>query len=163
LSDPETEDPQQSEQASEQATQSDASQLVDPVSRAQQIERTQWIVDAALEVKAERPVALDVRNITSFADIVIVLSGRSDRQVRGIVDAIRVCLRAHDEKPLAIEGYAEGRWVLIDLADLIVHVFAPEVREEYDIERLWSDAERIELRLEAAAEDTAEVPTGSAS
>jgi ribosome-associated protein len=115
---------------------------------AEQIERARQIVEAALEVKAERPVALNVREVTSFADVLIILSGRSDRQVRGIVDAIRVALRAQGEKPLAIEGYGEGRWVLIDLSDVIVHVFTPEVRERYDIERLWSDAKPIDLAIE---------------
>ena len=126
--------------------------------QADQIERARQIVEAALEVKAERPVALNVREVTSFADILVVLSGRSDRQVRGIVDAIRVALRAQGEKPLAIEGYGEGRWVLIDLSDVIVHVFTPEVRERYDIERLWSDAKPIDLEieeLEDASADTA--------
>jgi ribosome-associated protein len=116
--------------------------------QAEQIERARQIVEAALEVKAERPVALNVREVTSFADVLIILSGRSDRQVRGIVDAIRVALRAQGEKPLAIEGYGEGRWVLIDLSDVIVHVFTPEVRERYDIERLWSDAKPIDLAIE---------------
>ena len=126
--------------------------------QADQIERARQIVEPALEVKAERPVALNVREVTSFADILVVLSGRSDRQVRGIVDAIRVALRAQGEKPLAIEGYGEGRWVLIDLSDVIVHVFTPEVRERYDIERLWSDAKPIDLEieeLEDASADTA--------
>jgi ribosome-associated protein len=117
------------------------------------IERTRKIVEAALERMAERPIALDVREVTSFADVVIVLSGRSDRQVRGIVDAIRASLREQGEKPLGIEGYNEGRWVLIDLADVIVHVFAPEVREHYDIERLWSDAQPIDLGLPTTAEE----------
>jgi ribosome-associated protein len=117
------------------------------------VERTRKIVEAALERMAERPIALDVREVTSFADVVIVLSGRSDRQVRGIVDAIRASLREGGEKPLGIEGYNEGRWVLIDLADVIVHVFAPEVREHYDIERLWSDAQSIDLGLPTTAEE----------
>ena len=117
------------------------------MSDPEQIERTKQIVESALEVKAERPIVLDVSEVTSFADIVIVLSGRSDRQVRAIVDAIRISLRERGEKPLGIEGYSEGRWVLIDLDDLIVHVFAGDVREHYDIERLWSDAPQVDLGL----------------
>ena len=117
------------------------------MSDSEQIERARQIVEAALEVKAERPVVMDVGELTSFADLVVVVSGRSDRQVRAVVDAIRVSLRKEGEKPLGIEGYNEGRWVLIDLADIIVHVFSPEVREHYDIERLWSDAPRIDLGI----------------
>ena len=117
------------------------------MSDPEQIERVRQIVEAALDVRAERPVVMDVGELTSFADIVIVVSGRSDRQVRAVVDAIRVSLRKRGEKPLGVEGYNEGRWVLIDLADVIVHVFSPEVREHYDIERLWSDAPRIDLGI----------------
>jgi len=122
----------------------------------EQIERTKQIIESALEVKAERPVVLDVSEVTSFADIVIVLSGRSDRQVRAIVDAIRISLRERGEKPLGVEGFSEGRWVLIDLADLIVHVFSGDVREHYDIERLWSDAPRVDLGLATLADLPAE-------
>ena len=122
----------------------------------EQIERTKQIIESALEVKAERPVVLDVSEVTSFADIVIVLSGRSDRQVRAIVDAIRISLRERGEKPLGVEGFSEGRWVLIDLDDLIVHVFAGDVREHYDIERLWSDAPRVDISLANPAELPAE-------
>jgi ribosome-associated protein len=74
------------------------------LSEPEQIERAQRIVEAALEVKAERPVVLDVGEVTSFADILIVLSGRSNRQVRAIVDAIRGALRECGEKPLGVEG-----------------------------------------------------------
>ncbi len=117
------------------------------MSDSEQIKRAKQIVEAALELKAERPVVMDVGELTSFADLVIVVSGRSDRQARAVVDAIRASLRKEGEKPLGIEGYNEGRWILIDLADIIVHVFSPEVREHYDIERLWSDAPRIDLGI----------------
>ena len=108
-------------------------------------EKTRRVVEAALEVKAEDVIALDVRELASFADVFVVASGRSDRQVRAIADAIERAARAAGEPPLGIEGHAEGRWVLIDLDDVIVHVFQPETRARYDIERLWSDAPQIEL------------------
>lgn len=129
------------------------------MSDSEQIERAKQIVEAALELKAERPVVMDVGELTSFADLVVVLSGRSDRQVRAVVDAIRVSLRKEGEKPLGIEGYNEGRWILIDLADIIVHVFSPEVREHYDIERLWSDAPRIDLGISLEEPHPAEGPS----
>jgi len=129
------------------------------LSDSEQIERAKQIVEAALELKAERPVVMDVGELTSFADLVVVLSGRSDRQVRAVVDAIRVSLRKEGEKPLGIEGYNEGRWILIDLADIIVHVFSPEVREHYDIERLWSDAPRIDLGISLEEPHPAESPS----
>lgn len=117
-------------------------------------EKTRKAVEAALDVKAEEVVALDVKELSSFADVFVVCTGRSDRQVRAIADSIEKAAKAAGEPPLGIEGYAEGRWVLIDLDDVIVHVFTPENREHYDIERLWSDAPHIEVtpaRAEQAA------------
>jgi ribosome-associated protein len=108
-------------------------------------EKTRIVVDAALDVKAEDVVALDVREQTSFADVFVIATGRSDRQVRAIADSIEQAAKAAGAPPLGIEGATEGRWVLIDLDDVIVHVFTPETREHYDIERLWRDAERMNL------------------
>ena len=106
---------------------------------------------AADDKKAERLVALDVRELTSFADTFILATGNSDRHARSIADAVIEAAREHGEKPLGIEGYDDGRWVLIDLGDIIVHVFQPDVRDEYDLERLWSDAPVLELGAGAAA------------
>ena len=111
----------------------------------EQFERALRAIRAASELQAEDPAALDVREVTAFADTFVILSGRSDRQVRSIADAIAQAMSAAGEKPLGVEGYNEGRWVLLDFTDLIVHVFAPGVREEYDLERLWSDAPRIDV------------------
>jgi ribosome-associated protein len=105
------------------------------------------IVEAALDLKAERPVVLDMRKLTAYADTFIVLSGRSDRQVRSIADAIVSALKSDGDQPLGVEGLDDGNWVLIDCNDAIVHVFDPETREQYDLERLWRDAPRIDLEI----------------
>lgn len=110
--------------------------------------KARWIVEAALDRKAERPVALDMRSLTSYADSFILLTGRSDRQVRSISDAVVEALKAHGEPPLGVEGESDGNWILIDCNDAIVHVFDPETREQYDLERLWRDAPRIDLEIE---------------
>ena len=107
------------------------------------LEKARLIVEAALEKKAEDVVALDVHGSVSFADTFVIATGSSDRHVRSIVDGIEEALRAHGEKPLGIEGTEEGRWVLIDADDAIVHVFLREVRQHYDLERLWSDAPKL--------------------
>ena len=107
------------------------------------------IVAAALERKAERPVALDVSELTSFTEAFVVVSGRSDRQVRAIADEVVRMLKQAGDAPLGVEGLEEGRWVLIDCNDVICHVFDPEAREHYDLERLWRDGEPIELDLPA--------------
>lgn len=108
-------------------------------------QRIRRLVDAMLERKGEDVVVLDVSDVTSFADTFIIATGRSERNVQAIVDAVVEAARAGGEEPLGVEGYDEGRWVLVDLADVIVHVFVHEAREEYQLERLYSDALPVEL------------------
>ena len=86
---------------------------------------------------------LDVRELVSFADVFVIATGTSDRHVRSIVDGIVEALRAHGEKPFGVEGLEDGRWVLVDCNDVVVHVFLRDVRQHYDLERLWSDAPRL--------------------
>jgi ribosome-associated protein len=103
------------------------------------------ISEAALDLKAQRLVGLDVREVSSFADIFILATGTSDRHLRSIADSIHETLNKVGERPLGIEGYEEGGWVLIDCDDIIVHLFLHELRDHYDLERLWSDAPLLEL------------------
>jgi ribosome-associated protein len=103
------------------------------------------IAEAAQERKADDLVGLDVRNLSSFADTFIIATGTSDRHVRSVADAIEAALKARGDPPMGIEGYDEGRWVLIDCTDTIVHIFQQEIRDHYDLERLWSDAPALEL------------------
>jgi ribosome-associated protein len=107
------------------------------------------IVEAAQERKADDLVGLDIRKISSFADTFIIATGTSDRHVRSVADSIAAALKAHGDPPLGIEGSDEGRWVLIDCGDTIVHVFQQEIRDHYDLERLWSDAPALELETTA--------------
>lgn len=108
-------------------------------------------LEAALDLKAEEPTVLDVSAVSSFADTFILLTGRSHRHVCSIADAVEDRLRAHGERALGIEGYDEGRWILMDFADLIVHIFIPDVRVHYDLERLWSDAPSVDLGVPTPA------------
>ena len=110
-----------------------------------QMSRANLIVEVALDRKALELVALDVSKLTSVADTFILATGTSDRHARAITDSIVETLRERGEKPLGIEGYDEGRWVLIDLGDVVVHVFQADVRAQYDLERLWSDAPALEI------------------
>ena len=103
------------------------------------------IVEAAQERKADDVIGLDVREISSFADTFIIATGTSDRHVRSVADSIEAALKAHGEPPMGIEGYDEGRWILVDCGDTIVHIFQREIRDHYDLERLWSDAPSLEL------------------
>src|SRR5881397_686782 len=108
-------------------------------------EKTQLCAEAADSKKAEGIVVLDVQPWSSVADHFLICSGASDRQVRAIADAIEEQLIQNGEKPLAMEGYQKGTWVLIDCADLIVHVFDDDTRRFYDLERLWYRAPHVEV------------------
>ena len=102
-------------------------------------------IAAVTEKKAENVVLLDVRGLTSIADVFILCCGNSSRQVSALGDHIVRRLRKQGIKPLSIEGLGEGRWVLIDYGNVIIHVFYESVRDFYDIEGLWSDARRIDI------------------
>ena len=100
-------------------------------------------IEAASEKKALNLIVLDVRNLTSIADVFIICSGRSNRQVNAIADSIVAKLKKHKIKPLSIEGTGEGHWVLLDYGHVVIHVFYEPVREFFDLEGLWADAKRI--------------------
>ena len=112
-------------------------------------------IKAALGKKAMNMVVLDVHELTSFADIFIICSGRSNRQVNAIAEHIQVDLKKHKIRPLSVEGVGDGHWVLLDYGHVIIHVFYEPVREFYDLEGLWLDAKRIEtptLKKQRSAE-----------
>jgi ribosome-associated protein len=100
-------------------------------------------IKAILGRKAINVVVLDVANLTSYADIFIICSGRSNRQVNAIADFIKTELKKNKIMPLGVEGTKDGHWVLLDYGHVIIHVFYEPVREFYDLEGLWSDAKRI--------------------
>jgi ribosome-associated protein len=100
-------------------------------------------IKAVLGKKALNVVALDVSELTSFADVFIICSGRSNRQVSAIAEFIQSDLKKQKIRPLSVEGTKDGHWVLLDYGHVIIHVFYEPVREFYDLEGLWSDAKRI--------------------
>lgn len=111
-----------------------------------ELEKLMIAAEAASARKALDIVALDIRKIASFAEFFLVCSGTSTRQVQAIADEIVEKLRERrDARPMTIEGYEAGTWVLLDYGDVIVHVFTEESRQFYQLERLWRDAERVEL------------------
>jgi ribosome-associated protein len=100
-------------------------------------------IRAILGKKASNVVALDVAEMTSYADVFIFCSGRSNRQVIAIADHIKTDLKKQKIKPISVEGTKDGHWVLLDYGHVIIHVFYEPVREFYDLEGLWVDAKRI--------------------
>jgi ribosome-associated protein len=114
-----------------------ASQLSDPGELAHRI------VDVASDKKGSDIVMLRTAELTTMADFFVICTGRSDRQVQALSRAIIDELREDGVRPLGVEGQGAARWVLIDYGSVIVHVFAPEEREYYGLERLWSKAAQV--------------------
>ena len=105
---------------------------------------------AAYEKKATSVVALDLRKAQAFTDFFFICTGQNSRQVKAIADAIETALAKTGTKPAHVEGYDRANWILLDYFTLVVHIFAPESRQFYDIERLWGSAERLDIPDPAA-------------
>jgi len=101
-------------------------------------------VTAAEDKKALDLVVLDLRKAAGFTDYFVICSGANSRQVRAIADGVIAALGDEAGKPAHVEGYDRSEWVLLDYFDFIVHIFAPETRMFYGLERLWGNAERLE-------------------
>jgi ribosome-associated protein len=102
-------------------------------------------VAAAEEKKAQDIVVLDLRPAKAFTDFFVICTGANTRQVQAIADEISETLRKAGLKPSLVEGKSHAEWVLVDYFDFVVHVFTPSTREFYGLERLWGDAERVDL------------------
>lgn len=108
-------------------------------------------IAAAEDKKATDILVLDLRKAGGFADYFLICTGSNSRQVRAIADGIDASLAAAGEKAFHVEGYQNSEWILLDYFDFIVHVFAPETRTFYALERLWGDAEPISVPAVDAA------------
>ncbi|OFZ20357.1 MAG: ribosome silencing factor [Bdellovibrionales bacterium GWB1_55_8] len=103
---------------------------------------------AAIDKKSENVKVLDLTDISGFTDYFVICSGQSDRQVQAIADAVNHAMGSAGRELLSSEGYGEGRWVLMDFGDIVVHVFLDALREYYDLEALWGDAPRVKIPSE---------------
>ena len=99
----------------------------------------------AFERKAESIIAIDVRDLTSYTDTLIIIEARSQRQVAAISEHIITVLKNKNIYSIGAEGRQEGEWVLLDYGDVIIHIFESDVKSYYDLEGLWADAPRYEL------------------
>jgi ribosome-associated protein len=102
-------------------------------------------VKAAEDKQAKDLQVLDLRKAAGFTDYFVICTGTNARQIRTIADAVMESLAALGVKPAVTEGYEQSEWILLDYFDFIVHVFAPETRMFYGLERLWGSAERVEI------------------
>lgn len=107
-------------------------------------------VDYARDKKGDNLILLDLRGRSTLTDYLLLVSGRSDRQVQAIAENIHTEFkRQHQLYPLSIEGMDKGRWVLLDYGDVTIHVFQQPVREFYDLEGLWTEAPEVALVADA--------------
>ena len=102
---------------------------------------------AALDKKAEHVLVLDLTKASAFTDFFVICTGTNKRHVQAIADAVQDAIARRGAKPALVEGYEHGEWVLIDYFDFIVHIFLPATRDFYSLERLWGDAERVDVSV----------------
>lgn len=115
-------------------------------------ERVLEALHAASEKKALEPVVLDLREIASFTDYFVIVSGANERQVQAISDEVYETLKKSGHTSARVEGYKTAEWILLDYGDFVVHVFEQKARKFYDLERLWRESKRVELPSEFSAD-----------
>src|SRR3954452_4677648 len=115
-------------------------------------ERVLTVLHAAAEKKALEPVVLDLREIASFTDYFVIVSGANERQVQASSDDDYETLKKLGRASARVEGYKTAEWILLDYGDFVVHVFEQKARKFYDLERLWRESKRVELPAEFSAD-----------
>ncbi len=112
------------------------------------IEKAIHLAEAAIGKKGFNLTILEIGRVNPFTDCFLLISGRSDRHVQAIADAVYERMKRSHETILGVEGYKEGKWILIDGGDVIIHIFQESIRTYYDLEGLWIDAPRIPIEEE---------------
>ena len=115
------------------------------------------VAGAGLDKKAERIEIIDISDKADYADYLVLMSGRSDRQVKAVAQGIEAALKNHGVTPTRTEGMSQGHWVIVDFGDVIVHVFIEEARRHYDFDGLWLDARRVPFDAAPAPTTTTHV------
>ncbi len=110
----------------------------------------QRAAQTCVDLKADQVVILDLHGVSDMTDYFVIASGTSDTHVRSLGERVQEALREAGQRPTHTEGLTQGRWVLLDYVDFVVHVFHPALREFYQLERLWGDAEVVPLAAQGA-------------
>ncbi len=121
------------------------------------LDKSMVCAKAALEKKAENLRVIDLQELSSFTDYFVICSGQSERQVQAIANSVENALGLKGYKLISIEGYGEGRWILMDAGDIVVHIFLDALRDYYDLESLWAQAPRVQVPTHyysSSADDT---------
>ena len=100
---------------------------------------------AAIDKKAENVKVLDLKGLSGFTDYFVICSGTSSRQVQAIANSAECAMEAQGQGTIATEGYREGRWIVLDFGNIVVHVFLDALRDYYDLEKLWATAHRVKI------------------
>jgi ribosome-associated protein len=125
----------------------ETSQPLSPIDQ-EVFDQVKIAVAAAEDKKAVNITVLRLIELTEFTDYFVICTGNSTRQTQAIADAVTDSLKAVKLRPMHTEGYNTGEWILIDYGIFVVHIFTPESRKFYDLERLWRDAERVKISAE---------------
>ena len=120
-------------------------ELIEPIDTFEQVK---IVAAAAEDKKASDVTVLKLIGVTTFTDYFVICSANSSRQVQSISDEIEDSLRSKKVRPLHVEGRTNAEWILMDYGTFIVHVFNEKSRQFYDLERLWRDAEKVELSVQ---------------
>jgi ribosome-associated protein len=115
-----------------------------PVKKNESARRLMLCINAVLQKKAKNIVALNVREISSFTDYMLICSGITDRQVQAVSSAVQEYLKKEGIRPLGVEGETNAEWILLDYDDVVISIFQEATRSFYDLENLW-DAPRMEI------------------
>jgi len=118
-----------------------------PASDARLTAQVKAGVAALLDKKAEKLVVLNLTGLTAMSDYFVLATATSGRQSQALADAVEAALKAEGRRPLSVEGYQGGTWILLDFGDVVFHVFHDEARRFYGLERLWGDAPDLTLHF----------------
>lgn len=110
-------------------------------------ELVETVVEACDDRKAENIIALDMEGVTAIADYFVICHGNNERQVQAIAQSVKKAVEEDDFTIHRMEGFEQARWILIDLGDVVCHVFHEEERSYYHLERLWGDAREVKIDL----------------
>ena len=104
------------------------------------------VAAAGLDKKAEDILVFDVRGLSSYADYLVIMTAESDRQAGAVADHVDQQLKEAGHAKIAVEGYETGNWIIVDYGDVVTHVMGRDTRAFYDLEGLWADAPRVEIK-----------------